>query len=85
MVGVSESVFARSPIVYWGARDSYPALQRALEVDRFHVLVLDGSNITDPATLFSQIARDLPEDPPDVRSSWDALNDSLWGGLVGQG
>lgn len=38
--------------------------------------------MADRATMFSQIAHDLPEDPPDVRSNWDALNDSLWGGLV---
>lgn len=48
----------------------------------FEVLWLDGSRIEDKRSFFAGVREQLPLDPP-LRSEdrWDALFDSLWGGL----
>ncbi|MCC6699390.1 MAG: barstar family protein [Candidatus Hydrogenedentes bacterium] len=43
---------------------------------------LDGKRVADKAAFFDCVRSCLPMDPPlEGNSSWDALSDSLWGGL----
>jgi hypothetical protein len=79
-----ESAFPKLPLISWVEWASYPALRQALVNRDFRVLNLDGAGITSREVLFAQAAQDLPLDPPlgsGHSYSWDALDDSLWGGF----
>jgi Barstar (barnase inhibitor) len=57
-------------------------LVAALADEGYVAIVLDGSNITDKASLLAQADIDLPR-PDDLHPhNWDALADTLWNGLV---
>ena len=53
------------------------------ELDQWKVFELDGRTAIDRGDSFFDSVRDsLPMDPPLQRNrSWDALSDSLWGGI----
>jgi hypothetical protein len=74
--------FERRPIISCVETRSYWQLVQSLRQEAFKVLELDGETITDAQSLFAEINRKLPLDPPlSGRVNWDALSDSLWGGL----
>lgn len=46
------------------------------------VYILRGTHVTDRASFFDAVRAVLPLDPPLLGNrSWDALSDSIWGGL----
>jgi hypothetical protein len=50
----------------------------------FHTFELNGKEIIDVASFFVEVVRVFPQDPPLTMQGgyvWDALMDSLWGGL----
>jgi len=50
--------------------------------ERAAVYVLPNSGIADRESLFDAVRASLPLDPPLIGTrSWDALSDSLWGGI----
>jgi hypothetical protein len=52
------------------------------EADRVPVYMLPRTGIVDRASFFDALRATLPLDPPiQTARSWDALSDSLWGGL----
>jgi hypothetical protein len=61
-------------------------LQEVLAREGFRIYPLDGSTICDKRSLFEAFRRDMPLSPPLllVNLIWDALADSLGGGLAGQ-
>jgi hypothetical protein len=68
----------------WVTETEAGILRHQRQQERWCVLQLDGTRIESKQTLFEQINRDLPLDPPGVgpHLKWEALADSLWGGLV---
>ena len=56
--------------------------QAALTQDGWLAFVLDGTQITDRESFFTVVRRIVPLDPPVYRNCvWDALSDSLFGGI----
>jgi hypothetical protein len=60
-----------------------PRLRKQLTQQGFRVYELDGSQISSGHSLFAEIKRKLPLDPLLIGETikWDAVADSLWGGL----
>jgi hypothetical protein len=79
-----ESAIPKPPPISWVEWTYYAALRQALVNRDFRVLTLDGAGITSHEVLFAQAAREMPQNPPlgpGHSYSWDALDDSLWGGF----
>jgi hypothetical protein len=78
------SIQYRFPVLSCVNAQSLDALEEILREMDYKVYELDGSRIEDAQTFF-QIATDvLPLDPPLTQGgqvNWDALSDSMWGGL----
>jgi Barstar (barnase inhibitor) len=73
----------RLPIVSCISSRSLDALRARLHEEGFKVYELDGRSIEDGDSFFAAIQDSLPFDPPiSGRVHWDALSDSLWGGLA---
>ncbi|SRR6266542_1030614 len=59
------------------------SLRAMLITDGFRLFQLNGSNVHDRSTFLEEASRALPHEPGvEVVSKWDALVDSLWGGLA---
>ena len=72
----------------WGAvslvnRNSWNELEASLRYWQFRILVLDGTAITNAATLLQAANRALPHPLGDPICDWNTLEDGLWQGLAG--
>ena len=67
--------------------ESLAQLNQTLKDQQFIIYILNGSRIHDKRSLFEELYRQLPFDPdfgPSKNLIWDALMDSISGGLLGQ-
>jgi len=68
--------------VVWCTEEEYAGVLTAMIRDGWRVYTLDGSKVYDARSFFEQVKVKLPLDPPlGIGYVWDALADSLWGGL----
>jgi hypothetical protein len=64
------------------SEDDIDSLRAFLDGHGYRAFEIDGEAITDAETFFAEGVSSLPQDPPlSGRVNWDALRDSLWGGL----
>jgi hypothetical protein len=79
-----EKDFGKMRVINFVNQDSLDDLRQLLHQHGFRMIDLDGQNITDADSFFAATAEQLPQDPELVgqKANWDALLDSLWGGLV---
>jgi hypothetical protein len=62
--------------------ESLNQLKTDLHQKNYRLFELNGEEIHDTGSLFQQIAASFPQDPPlSGNCNWDALTDSLFGGL----
>jgi hypothetical protein len=71
----------------WGAvtlvnRNSWNELEANLHYWQFRILMVDGTNTTDAATLCQAANRVLPHPLGDPICDWNSLEDGLWQGLA---
>ena len=69
--------------IYNFVEDSYlNELKEELRQNEYYIYELNGKDITDARSLFAEIKKTLPQDPPlSGKVNWDAFLDSIWGGL----
>jgi len=72
----------------WGAvtlvnRNSWNDLEASLHGWQFRLLMMDGTAVTDAATLCQVANRALPHPLGDPICDWNSLEDGLWQGLAG--
>ncbi len=70
------------PLLSCISMDDAGRLKAFLRDQRFRLVELDGSSVDDAESFFKKVKSLLPLDPPISGAvNWDALSDSLWGGL----
>ncbi len=79
---VMSSTPYRFPVLSCVNAQSLNALKSMLQMMAYKVFEIDGSRIEDAQTFFQIAKKVLPLDPPiSGRVNWDALSDSMWGGV----
>ncbi|CRK84587.1 barstar family protein [Neobacillus massiliamazoniensis] len=73
------------PLIRTVNRLSVNKLIEILNVEKFYIIRLNGSNILDEITFFKGIvSQKIPLDPPlSGNVNYDSFTDSLWGGIEG--
>jgi hypothetical protein len=70
-------------IMRWVDSRELNVLTKKAKVDGWVIYELDGTKISDRNDFYRMIASVIPMDPPlSGKGKWDALSDSLWGGLA---
>lgn len=72
--------FGRVTCINW---HNWRELNDFLTSNEYRVFILDGAEVTDQASFFAKVCEQLPQDPElGGYPKWDALVDSVWGGLA---